>query len=72
MGPETPARSAVTAPPEYDDRYVLEVCFSPEGVDRTLILEALALSVEGRLERLRAFGASLLELRRAYEATRLG
>ncbi|MEO8502973.1 MAG: hypothetical protein ABI609_03660 [Acidobacteriota bacterium] len=58
--------------PEYDDAYVLEHCYTPEGVDRSLILVALAMTVDERLERLRVFGAGILELRGAYASTQRG
>ncbi len=45
--------------PEYDDAYVAEHCFSPDGVDRTLILEALALTPTERLERAQALAKAL-------------
>lgn len=58
--------------PEYDDAYVAEHCYSPEGVDRTLILAALAMTLEERLERLAVFSAGILELRDAYDAAQHG
>jgi hypothetical protein len=57
--------------PDYDDAYVAEHCFTPEGVDRTLILTALNMSLEERLERLAVFSAGMIELRDAYDAAQL-
>lgn len=67
----TDADGSATHFPDYDDAYVAEHCFSPEGVDRTLILAALSMTLEERLERLAVFSAGMIELRNAYDATQL-
>jgi hypothetical protein len=63
--------SRPTPPQEYDDAYVAEQCFNDEGIDRTLILAALELTVEQRLERLAMWTAGIIELRNAYDAAQL-
>jgi hypothetical protein len=55
----TDADGSATHLPDYDDAYVAEHCFSPEGVDRTLILAALTLTPTERLERAQALATSL-------------
>lgn len=73
MASVNPPRSAIELPaatePLADDAWLALHAFSPEGVDRTLIVALLERTPEERLEAHEVALRGLDELRRAFTAT---